>query len=452
MNSLFLRIFLWFCGATAAIVTIVIAGFVADSPGALATNWRDLGQNALVAAGRTAIESYERGGEPELSGYLGLLATQMSLQAALLDGSGRELTGRRPVPEGVDPEAFRPLGEGELSVRGRDGLAGVALRSASGTRYLFVAYLRPRGRDRWARTFLFLLVLAGCVLCYGVARHVTSPVVRLRAATAQFSRGDLRARVTAEAVLKRQDEIGALARDFNEMADRIEGLVKAQQRLMADVSHELRSPLTRLGLALGLVRRRREADLATPLARMEREVERLNLLIGQLLTLSRLESLNQPPPMERFELSALVREVAADADFEASSGNRSVRLLDGTACSVQGARDLLRSALENVIRNAVKYTAPDTTVEVRVVHPSGSRTATIVVEDHGPGVPESELTRVFEPFYRVDEARQRDTGGAGLGLAITRRIAALHGGTAEAANHPSGGLEIRITLPVDDAV
>jgi two-component system sensor histidine kinase CpxA len=272
--------------------------------------------------------------------------------------------------------------------------------------------------------------------------------VHLRALTSRFSKGDLSARITLPRVLARQDEIGGLARDFNQMASRIETLLQAQQRLIADVSHELRSPITRLSLAFGLMRRRKDGDSHTSLARMEREVERLNALIAQLLTLSRLESLDQPPPMETIDLAALVQEVAADADFEATNMNRSVRLVECAACSVRGAHDLLRSAVENIVRNAVKYTTPNGQALIRLFSVDGSRTAAIVVEDQGPGVPTEALDHMFEPFYRVDEARDRRSGGAGLGLAITRQIVTLHGGSVRALNREAGGLEMRITLPV----
>jgi two-component system sensor histidine kinase CpxA len=235
------------------------------------------------------------------------------------------------------------------------------------------------------------------------------------------------------------------------MASRIETLLQAQRRLIADVSHELRSPITRLSLALGLMRRHRDGDPRTSLARMEREVERLNTLIGQLLTLSRLESLDQPPPMESMDLEALVQEVAADADFEATHMHRSVRLVESHPCSMRGARDLLRSAIENVVRNALKYTPPDGQVLIRLLSGPANGAAHIVVEDHGPGIPADALQHVFEPFYRVDEARDRRSGGVGLGLAIARQIVTLHGGSIGAINREAGGLEMRITLPVSQA-
>jgi two-component system sensor histidine kinase CpxA len=288
---------------------------------------------------------------------------------------------------------------------------------------------------------------AGALLCYLLAYSVASPITHLRQLTRQFSNGDLSARVTKPAVLARRDEIGELARDFNHMASQIESLMQAQRRLIADVAHELRSPMTRLSLALGLVRRAASADGAS-LARMSRELERLNALTAQLLTLSRLEYLDKPGPQEKFDLAATVREIAADANFEATSLGVTVRLAECDSCTIESTPELVRSAIENLVRNAVKYTGPQTEVSIRLRHLKEQRRAEILVQDQGPGVPESELTHIFKPFYRIDAARDPHIGGAGLGLAITHRIARLHGGSVTAANRDGGGLEFRLTLPL----
>ena len=189
----------------------------------------------------------------------------------------------------------------------------------------------------WSRVFIGAFLVTGAVLCYFLARNITTPVVQLRALASRFSRGDFSARMTLRNVLYRRDEIGALARDFNLMASRIEELVSAQQRLIADVSHELRSPITRLRLALGLVRRRNDADPGLSLARMEREVERLDTLIGQLLTLWRLESLSQPPQMETLDLSALVKE------FLRMPVSRRRAWIATYSCSMRGMPDSRRN-------------------------------------------------------------------------------------------------------------
>lgn len=449
MKSLFLRMFLAFCGATIVLVFGVVAGYVLTNPDQLPFSWPRVARGAIVSAGRVAVEAYERGGDAELIPYLDALQRDTGLRGTLFDSSGHRLGGG-PFASALAIPASPA--ESQLALNIRSHTAALRLRGRGGALYGFVVSVpRREGGGFWSRTFIVSLILTGGLLCFLLARHVTSPVVQLRAATSRFSGGDLTARITARRVLERTDEIGGLARDFNQMASRIESLMKAQQRLIADVSHELRSPITRLSLALGLMRRRMEPESRTSLARMQREVERLNALIAQLLMLSRLESLDRQPPMETFDLGALLQEIAADASFESASMDRSVRLTECPACSMRGARDLIRSTVENVVRNALKYTAPNTQVCIQLLRVTGNRTAAIVVTDEGPGVPPEALEHMFEAFYRVDEARDRRSGGAGLGLAIARQIVTMHGGSIQAANRAAGGLEMRIRLPVDFA-
>jgi len=439
MKSLFLRMFLWFCAAHIILTGALVIGYVLTNPDQLAFIWPNIGRGAIVSAGRVAIETYERAGQPELQRYLESLGQDTGLQGGLFDSADRDVSERDRVPMLASPDD-------QLTFRVRGHLAGIRLHSRSGLAYTFVTAVPKREPGGfWSRTFVASLILTGALLCYLLARYVTAPMLHLRALTSRFSNGDLTARITQAGVLNRQDEIGGLARDFNQMAGRIEVLMKTQQRLIADVSHELRSPITRLSLALGLVRRNKDGDARTSLARMDRELERLNALIGQLLTLSRLETLNQPPPMEPLDLTALVREITADADFEATSMDRSVQLNECVPCVTLGARDLIHSAVENVVRNAIKYTGPNTEVQIQLLK-SSATAATIVVADQGPGIPDGALEHIFEPFYRVDEDRDRRSGGAGLGLAITQQIITLHGGTIHAVNRSRGGLEMRITL------
>jgi len=446
MKSLFLKMFLWFCAANLILICVIVIGYELTNPDQLPFVWPRVGKGAIVSAARVAVETYERGGPAQLAQYLATLEQDTGLEADLLDSSNRNLGGRALGPSPPDDLAAYPVGQ--LVIRVRQRLAAVRLSGRVDRSYSFVATVpRREAGGFWSRTFLVMLILTGAVMCYLLARYITSPVVHLRAAAARFSHGDLSARITLPGVLQRKDEIGGLAGDFNRMAERIETLMKAQQRLIADVSHELRSPITRLSLALGLVRRHKEVGMGAPLARMEREVERLNALIGQLLTLSRLESVDTPPPMELLDLSALVREVSADADFEAASTNRGVQLVECAACSMLGASDLIRSAVENVVRNAVKYTGPNTDVLIRLLRVNDGN-ADIIVQDHGPGAPAQALAHIFEPFYRVDDARDRGSGGCGLGLAITHKIVTLHGGSVHAVNREAGGLELRVTLPV----
>lgn len=293
------------------------------------------------------------------------------------------------------------------------------------------------------------MILSG-LFCYGLVRYITAPLISLRDATRLLAQGDLSARTGAES-LRRRDEVADLGRDFDTMATRLENLVNAERQLLGDISHELRSPLSRLSMALALARRHASEgksgeEIGTALERIGRETHRLNELIGQLLELTRLESGDTGIP-QTVDLDELVSEVAADADFEAQTHQKAVRVTDTLPCITVGSRELLHSALENVVRNAARFTQPGTEVEVSLGQEALE--AVVKVRDYGPGVPETALTRLFEPFYRVEAARDRGSGGVGLGLAITERAIRSHGGTVIARNAEGGGLEIEMRLPVD---
>jgi two-component system sensor histidine kinase CpxA len=240
-------------------------------------------------------------------------------------------------------------------------------------------------------------------------------------------------------------------RDFDAMAERLENLVKAQSRLLNDISHELRSPLARLNVALGLARQRSGMEAADMLERIELEASRLNELIGRLLTLARLEDGLQHVPPTPVALDEVVLSVAEDAEFEAQARKCHVRSdIPEGEWSVQGQPSLLHSAIENVVRNAIRYTREGTAVEIKLkreVLPEGAQ-AVVTVTDCGSGVPPDALEKLFQPFYRLDDDRGRQTGGVGLGLAITERAVRFHGGRVAAFNRTEGGLRLEIHLPL----
>jgi len=292
---------------------------------------------------------------------------------------------------------------------------------------------------RWHIAWGFALLVCGGI-CYLLTRYLTAPVLRLRTAARRLAEGDLTAR--ASEMKPRRDEIGELVRDFNFMAGRIEELVTSQRQLISDISHELRSPLARVNATLGLARQRLGQNVLFD--RMERDTERLNEMIGRLLTLARLDMTTASPEMRRTDLKALVSDIVADTQWEARERNCRVELVCADSCDVQANPDLLRSAAENVIRNAIRYTAPGTAVDVRLE--CRGNVATIRVADRGPGVPATELADIFRPFYRVADARDRESGGVGLGLAIAERVARAHGGRIHAENRAGGGLEVVLNV------
>jgi len=299
-------------------------------------------------------------------------------------------------------------------------------------------------------TGLFIGVLTSGLVCYLLSWYLTKPIVRLRMATRQLAAGDLSTRTGAPSAARR-DEVAGLMRDFDAMAERIESLLKAQSRLLNDISHELRSPLARLNVALGLARQRAGVESVDMLDRIELEASRLNELIGRILTLARLEDGEQLVPQTPVALGELVENVTEDAEFEAQARQCHVHTtIPEGEWIVRGNASLLHSAVENVVRNAIRYTHEESSVDVelRSEERSGKREAVLRVSDAGPGVPADALGKLFEPFYRLDEARGRQTGGVGLGLAITERAVRFHGGKVAAFNRQPSGLIVEIRLPL----
>jgi two-component system sensor histidine kinase CpxA len=308
---------------------------------------------------------------------------------------------------------------------------------------------------------LLLFTVAGGIFCFLVIRYLTKPLNNLAEAAAGIADGRLNTRVDPS-LKNRRDEIADLACNFDRMAERIEALVTGQRRLLGDVSHELRSPLSRLMVALSLV----NVNLVSPnlvkqdgepgppteasenLERIGLEARRLDTLIGQLLALTRIDSGADRGTPARFDLTNLVQEVANDGNFEARARNRGVVIQHADACAVSGFEELLRSAIENVVRNAIRYTPEGTAVDISLqvisLQAKESR-ALLGVRDYGPGVPESMLLDIFLPFRRIANG---DAEGAGLGLAIAERAVRVHGGTIRAMNAPAGGLIVEIDLPM----
>jgi signal transduction histidine kinase len=452
-RSLYIKIFLWFWLAMIVINVAFFAAVALTRPTPTRRSWRDLAQTGANA--QKAAETFEQSGSGALAVSLQTTEKNSGVSATFFDENGHELSGR-DVPAGA-AELLARVAESrdlEFNFAGPGTLVARPVVSAKGQRYIYIAHIpRPPFQSLWqtqAIRLLIILVIGG-IFCYWLARYVTTPLFKLRTTTNQLAEGHLGARVSTN-LSKRRDEVGDLGRDFNTMAERLESMVKAQQRLLGDISHELRSPLARLGVALGLARQRSGAEANSALDRIERESDNLNEMISQLLTLTKLESGTDERKRSEVYLDVLLREVSEDADFEARSLNRSVQVVASDKCSINGIEELLRSAVENVVRNAVRFTPEGTAVEVALRKQNGSRDnfAVISVRDRGNGVPAESLEKIFRPFYRTEDARDRQSGGGtGLGLAITERAVRMHGGTVQAVNAPEGGLavEMRFNLP-----
>ncbi|HEY2961289.1 MAG TPA: ATP-binding protein [Pyrinomonadaceae bacterium] len=449
-RSLYLKIFVWFWLAMIIINVALFAIFALTRPTPAGRSWRDLtqvGPNAQKAA-----EIYEQSGPAALTAAFQATEKATGVSATFFDESGRELSGRE-VPAGANELIAKATEsrEIEFNFAGRNTLVARPVVSSKGQRYMYVAHIpRPPfqpGLQALGYRLLVVLVIGG-IFCYWLARYLTTPLLKLRTTTNELAEGNLGARV-ADKLTKRRDEVGQLGRDYNVMAERLESLVKAQQRLLGDISHELRSPLARLGVALGLARQRSGAGANGALDRIERESDNLNEMISQLLTLTRLESGTDGRKRTNVDLAALVRDVAEDADYEARSVNRSVQVVSTEKCSISGVEELLRSAVENVVRNAVRFTPEGTAVEVALKRQNGGSDnfAVISVRDRGKGVPADALEKIFRPFYRTEDARDRQSGGGtGLGLAITERAVRMHGGSVAARNATDGGLSVEMRL------
>jgi len=456
IRSLFLKIFLWFWLAMIIVNVLLFAAFAITRPTFTGRSWRDLTNVAPNA--QRAAEIYDTEGSAALAAFLQERDRRAGINVVFYDVRGNELSGRVPPPGATELVAKAAEADDvEFNFAGPNTLVAKPIVTPKGNKYFYVANIpRPALQFSWEPLALRLLIvlLVGGLFCYALAKYLTTPLQKLRLATNELAEGKLGARVTTN-LANRRDEIGQLGRDFNGMAERLEALVLAQQRLLGDISHELRSPLARLGVALGLARQRSGAEIKGQLDRIERESDNLNEMISQLLTLTRLESGTDGRKKTEVDLAALVREVAEDADFEARSTNRTVQVTKVDRCSITGVEELLRSAVENVVRNAVKYTPEGTAVEISLHKQNGSADnfAVISVRDRGRGVPEDALERIFRPFYRTEDARDRQSGGGtGLGLAITERAVRLHGGSVKAVNAPDGGLAVELKLRMPNGI
>jgi two-component system sensor histidine kinase CpxA len=450
MKSLFLRIFLSFWVAQALFIVLAILVTLALRP--RSSTWEGLRTTILT----DAIAAYEEGGEHKVRQYMEELETAQHVRAYLFDENGDEISHRAPPDWAIRVATGGPRAPRDGFIIPAPPVQRDSRASSDGKhRYTLVlgmppgprVFFGPRGMPVPG---LVIAVISSGLVCYFLSWYLTKPIVRLRSATRRLAAGDLTAR-TGAPITRRRDEVAGLMRDFDAMAERLEILLKAQSRLLNDISHELRSPLARLNVALGLARQRSGVESADMLERIELEASRLNELIGRILTLARLEDGEQRVPRTPVPLDELVHNVAEDAEFEAQARRCHVHTtIPEGDWNVRGNSSLLHSAVENVVRNAIRYTQEGTSVEIELssADVTAGAEAVLKVSDSGPGVPQDSLGKMFEPFYRLDDARGRLTGGVGLGLAITERAVRFHGGRVEASNRPEGGLRVEIHLPL----
>ena len=453
VRRLFLRIFSWFWLTALVIIAIgVVVRQVADLRAVKSTSV--YASVAPVLAGEAA-HVFETEGQEGFARFASKLVDGRDSQLYLLDGFQKDVLSR-PLSKEILRVANAAKNDHLIATDHSLHVRTAAYKFVSNTGHPYTVVIYEHSNlpdlselvfDK-ALPFVLSLLVVITALCFLLAYSIASPIWGIQSAARRVAQGDFSARAP-EAVSKRGDELGALAIDFDSMVERIELLIRTQRSLLNSVSHELRSPLSRLNLSLAVLRKDESAHNSRTIERMERDIARIDTLIGQLLTLSRFEASLTSGTKEDVDFTLLVQEVAADGNFEAQSLGKSVILEEANSVVLQNADSLaLRSACENIIRNAIHFTRPGTDVKVtlEVNGAAGAPEARLTVRDMGPGVPEDSLENIFRPFFRVDQTGTR-TRGNGLGLAIALEAVRMHHGSIAATNLRPQGLEVSVRLP-----
>jgi len=458
MRSLFVKIFLWFWLASIMIIgsTIMLMSVIEPH-----RPFREDGRlvKRLSREGQKAVNILENRGPDSLRKFMHGKRQRPGRHVFLFNDKNEAVTGRNVPPEAMELSSrANKSGVTEFLNLKRSFMLARPIYGSDGKAFVIISEIPRRPREslvwrylnpRFLSLRLLVIFIVASIFCYWLAWYLTSPIRKLRTASQQLASGDLKTRVVPE-LGRRTDELADLGKDFDLMAERIETLLSSQGRLLRDISHELRSPLARLNVALELVRQRSGKEAEDALDRIEREAERMNTLIGQLRTLTLLESGTEIMDKRTIDLSSLVKNISGDAEFESTKRKITVRAELDENIILEGSEELLRRAIENVLRNALRYTAEGSAIEIFLKRhiSDGKEYALLKIRDHGPGVHEDELTNLFSPFYRIAESRDRKSGGMGIGLAITDRAVRLHGGTVKAFNAAEGGLVVEMELPL----
>ena len=379
----------------------------------------------------SAQSAWDKDGSAAVTAYMDHLNHMFGPSHYLLNSNGID------VVSGKSQAAFLPNPPATLSRGFVEGRFIVTHRSADG-RYWLLS-VGPHQPYRWEFSpYYFLVIGVTAVLCWLAAVFVVMPIRNVTAAVVRFGQGDLSVRTK----LQRRDEIGLLARSFNDMAESLERLLLSERRLLEDISHELRSPLARMKLAVKLART--STDPSGALDRVEREVNRIAALTAEIVEVTRLEGDPRLLKLDSVNLRELVQEAVSDCCREVEPRVCNIRVDAQFSGQVFCDRELLRRAVENLLRNAIRYSPEHAPIDILLAQ--NIRNVTITVRDYGLGVPDKSLGQIFEPFFRVDEAREADSGGVGLGLSIVKRVVHLHHGTV-AAHNAYPGLRVEIALP-----
>jgi len=409
--------------------------------------WIQPERREMPVLANLAATTFERQGQAGLATLLDNLSLPRRSQFWLVDSEGRELSGRAIPPQVVQDAAAAEKTEGLHRSYEANVLAATAATSQG--KYVLIAELVPPPlSERVPGDILWTLKLGtifSAIICFLIAHYLTKPIERLRDATNQLARGNLDIRA-GENLGSRSDEIADLVRDFDSMAGELRKQIKSERSLLSGVSHELRSPIARMRLALTLARRAADSEREEMLDRIEQDTIQLDSMLEQILTVARMESGQIKPKFETLSLSELVDDVLHDAKFEATGKNIAIHYDGVDNVQMNGDPGMLRSAIENVVRNAIFYTGQGGKIEVKLT--TEGRNAYLSVIDNGPGVPPDKVMYIFEPFYRADDSRGSATGGMGLGLAIVHNAVEMHKGAGiMARNVEPHGFEIMFRFP-----
>jgi two-component system sensor histidine kinase CpxA len=451
IRSLFWKIFLCFWATVVVIAMAMAITFLLD-PQRSPSPWHENLIRMARYSGTFLIEEAELHGAHAASIYGKDLDNRIHTHTCLADDMGDEIADDGCPLFAEEISLANSTNNAQVAFKDRIARVALPIQSPNGKKYIYATEI-PAGAPATSKTAIVIrlsiaLFVSFCI-CYWLTKYLTDPVLRLREASHRLAAGDLSTRAT-KGLERRNDELGFLVRDFNAMAGRIEDLISRQRQLIYDISHELRSPLARLNVAFDLARERKGEDSAFDHA--EQDLERMSEMIGRMLTVAKLDTSLTEVPMACIDFGELVSQVARSAEFELREKENAVRVAIHEQFFVYGNAEFLQSAIENIIRNAIRYTSPDTSVDVELkpAEKAGKIFIHLSVRDHGPGVPETELSNIFRPFYRVENDRDRQSGGVGLGLAIADRVVRMHGGTIHARNIGSEGLCIDIFLPAMD--
>jgi signal transduction histidine kinase len=430
MRSIFSKVMLWCLGTFA--LSLVAYWAISRTLDRRGPPKGDPFPHFLEMVEDDLYHAYEEGGPQQLAAQLRRLDSYLPGEHLLTNELGRDLATGADRSALLKRDHFFPgpprLADGRM----------IFIGPPRDRRYRFISIVRPWFDRPNILPYYGAIVLVISLMGWILAAHLAAPLRRLRRLVDQFGGGDLATRSHST----RKDEIGELSRSFDEMAGRIETLLSAERRLLQDVSHELRSPLTRLDVAVDLAST--SDDPGEYLVRIKRDIGRLTVLVNELLQLTRAEGDPSAQYFENLPLDELLDDLIEDCEMEAKSKGCSLVRTNAEPCSVNGQPELLRRAVENVLRNAIRHAPEKSAVEIGLVLVGD--VATVSVRDYGPGVPDDLLGAIFEPFVRVEGDRSRASGGVGLGLAIARRAIGLHRGTIKAQN-ANPGLLVQFEMP-----